>query len=201
MARQYINNTISAFYDLMNVDKVNVPLHISVLVDNWNTYLTDLQKATSKPDVEWETDKKLFIKTAIVDSFTPLRRYDYLLELGDPQKDEATGFEYYVLTLTSENKPVDFTADDVGTTRFSRVFEKLTGISTDGIPNKKAWAIYQKIQALSQAVGKEPAVQKNTTNAVLMFADEYSDWIFKVSNDTPDKIASNYKTYLTDKKK
>lgn len=201
MARQYINNTNSAICEWLNLNKDTAPFHIATLIEEWNTFITDLQKSTGKPDAQWETDKKLFIKTAIVDSFTPLRRYDYQLELGDPQTDENTGFECYVLAANFETKPVEWTLEDVGTTRFGREFEKLTGISTDGIPNKKVWAIYQKFKALSQAIGEEPEVQKANTNAVLMFADEYNDWMFKVTSDPIDKVAASFKTYLTEKKK
>jgi hypothetical protein len=208
MARQYNHTAISAYYDWFDLDQDNTSEHINILLKQWHSFIFSLQKEVHKDVSLHNIDKKKFISKAIQNSFTIFNDYGFTLDISKVYDDFETGFQYHLVTVNStDNNQYDFTVDDVGSPLFAKAFKRVTDtdiskVLVEGIPSKVvnniAFTIYINALAKYDKLTDKQDIKMPNINALLIFADEYSEWVFKISANTPEQICKKYNEYLVE---
>lgn len=206
MARQYNHTAIGTYYDWFGLEEEITPTHINILLKQWHNFIFSLQKEVNKDTQLHNIAKKPFIINAIKDSFAMFTPYSYSLNIGKEYDDFDTELKYHLVTVNCpDNDIVEYTIQDVGSPSFAKAFKRVTNIDiseilVEGIPSKivnsMAFTIYTNALVAYNKLADKQEVKMPDINALLIWADEHNEWVFKVSANTPEYICKKYKEYL-----
>lgn len=199
MARDYTASNTNQIYAGIGIDQNNAPLHMQILVDGFYTFVSDLRKrvnANENATAKLPTSKREFILNSITDWLTMFDRYDTNLQLSSVQKDEKTGYDYFLITSDNEdNQDREWTQEDVGTEAFSKEFELTVGFPVTGIPNPAVWQFYQKALAMQSTIDSMRKAKSNSATWYIVFADG-KDWLFKATDQSASEVCKAFQSYL-----
>lgn len=208
MARTYVASNKADYMRLFQIDESNAYNYQKVLVNLFQDNISTLQQylnlkhanTLDNANAVWPMERQEFITDYLTDVFNVFTRYDYTLSIGDELIDDKTKFRYQIVSVSNgDTDDRDWTPDDVGTTDFASEFESVMGIPPTGIPNKIQWTLYTNTKSnLSTIASMQKA--KGSVLAILIWAPEYSNWVFKVSDDSANNMCHSFKEYLVNRK-